>query len=339
MKKYFAIILMLGGFLVSAQDIPYMSGKLDYLKKGDFHLKDSSYLKALSVYEKGLKKRPEDSLVYLERIAAVQTLLQQEALVVATDEIDQSNQVENQLMVAMKLELLDLETLNTLKGDIRLKNNRTGEVLTANSDGVYNLTKGEEYNVHAEKDGYYDVVFALETEGGGEKQALFLATSKIQKFEIVKVQAGLNTYNFELSHEDFFERTQLIKDSADYLIQSIYFDFDKADVSESTDLSSLAALMKKYDHLKLEIRGFTDSRGRNDYNKALSESRIESVVSELVAMDVSRQRLTLVPLGEEQLVSCQATQCTESEHAKNRRVDFVLRSDLQNHRQLSMLNE
>jgi outer membrane protein OmpA-like peptidoglycan-associated protein len=339
MKNFIAIILLLGVFVTNAQDIPYMSGKIDYLQKGDFHLNDSSFMKALNVYEKGLKKRLEDSVVYNERIAAVRALLNKSNVIASAEELELNDQSYESASVAVKFLLFDLESLKSIDGDIHIENNRTGEVVAADSEGIFYLVDGEEYNVLGEKEGYNDILFAFDGKKGKGLQEILLATSEIQKFEIVKVQAGLKSNTFELSDYDFFERTQA-KDSADYLIQSIFFGFDEADLPSEVDLAEVAALMEKYDHLKLEIRGFTDSRGGSSYNKQLAKSRIESVVSELVSMDIPQQRLTMTPMGEKNLAFCEESMpCTEFDHAKNRRVDFVLRSDLQNQMQLSMLNE
>lgn len=74
----------------------------------------------------------------------------------------------------------------------------------------------------------------------------------------------------------------------------------------------------------IEIQGFTDSRGSENYNFTLSERRAEAVKRYLVGKNVQLHRITIVGLGEENPV---AENKTAKGREQNRRVDVrVLKS-------------
>lgn len=79
MKKqlltYLTIAVLSSGLM--AQDLPYMDGTINYLKKGDYLLEKGAYVKALKAYAKGAQKNPEDSLVYFGKLAYVTKELKQ----------------------------------------------------------------------------------------------------------------------------------------------------------------------------------------------------------------------------------------------------------------------
>lgn len=64
-------------------------------------------------------------------------------------------------------------------------------------------------------------------------------------------------------------------------IVDIYFDFNKADISikEQKKLSELTTLLKKYRLNKIELLGYSDSKGLTDYNLKLSLKRANRVLN------------------------------------------------------------
>jgi len=69
------------------------------------------------------------------------------------------------------------------------------------------------------------------------------------------------------------------------------------------------------------IEGHTDSQGREDMNKNLSQSRAESVLSALLSRRVLTSGITAIGYGEEQPI---ADNDTEEGRAANRRIEFHL---------------
>ena len=110
------------------------------------------------------------------------------------------------------------------------------------------------------------------------------------------------------------------------ILKNIFFDFDKATLRpESTnELERLTNLLKlDAPTLKIEISGHTDSKGADDYNKALSNSRAKAVVDYLVTKGIAAKRLTSVGYGEEQPI---ATNDTDEGRQLNRRTEFKVLS-------------
>ena len=78
---------------------------------------------------------------------------------------------------------------------------------------------------------------------------------------------------------------------------------------------------------ELIIEGHTDSHGGDDSNQALSQQRAESVQKYMVnAMRIPTYRLIATGYGETRPV---ASNETESGRARNRRIDIVIRPNLE----------
>lgn len=72
-KIFLPVFLLSGGAM--AQDIPYMDGSLNYLKKGSNLLEKGANTKALKALEKGLSKANEDSAAFYPYLAKVNSNL------------------------------------------------------------------------------------------------------------------------------------------------------------------------------------------------------------------------------------------------------------------------
>lgn len=83
---------------------------------------------------------------------------------------------------------------------------------------------------------------------------------------------------------DFWGRTIMVKAKAADEVLSVYFDFDRSDLDKLAKITiiKVASKMKENTELMLEIRGYTDDPGANQYNQKLSQRRAESVKAELV---------------------------------------------------------
>jgi outer membrane protein OmpA-like peptidoglycan-associated protein len=83
-------------------------------------------------------------------------------------------------------------------------------------------------------------------------------------------------------------------------------------------VENVAAILKAYPQVKLEIGGFTDNTGPAAANKKLSAERAEAIRAMLVSSDVAAARLAAAGYGPAQPV-CAAND-TEECKAKNRRI-------------------
>ncbi len=109
------------------------------------------------------------------------------------------------------------------------------------------------------------------------------------------------------------------------ILDKVYFDYDKATIKKASYpvLEAVQRVLQAYpDLLKVEIQGHTDTRGSDEYNRKLSQARVDSVLEWLVSHGVERSRLVAKGYGESMLLVPNAQ--TEDEHAKNRRVQFVV---------------
>jgi outer membrane protein OmpA-like peptidoglycan-associated protein len=112
---------------------------------------------------------------------------------------------------------------------------------------------------------------------------------------------------------------------AKIVLKNIFFDFDKATLRpESTnELERLIKLLTDVPTLKIEIGSHTDSKGSDDYNMKLSQSRSESVVNYLITHGIGKDRLVAKGYGETQPV---ATNDTDDGRQQNRRSEFTILS-------------
>ncbi|HET8937638.1 MAG TPA: OmpA family protein [Polyangiales bacterium] len=106
------------------------------------------------------------------------------------------------------------------------------------------------------------------------------------------------------------------------------YDSDVLEAQGVAMLHEVALELQRRPQLKLvEIRGYADARGSQQYNLALSDRRAHAVLEWLVAHGIERERLTVAAQGAADLVESGAD---ESAHEQNRRVVFrVLQAENQ----------
>lgn len=107
-------------------------------------------------------------------------------------------------------------------------------------------------------------------------------------------------------------------------MQSIYFAFDKFDISEAaaekmTDNAGLANSEASAYNIKIE--GNCDEWGSDEYNFALGLKRAKAARDVLVGSGMNADRISMVSYGESNPV---CTEKTQECWAKNRRDDFKL---------------
>lgn len=116
-------------------------------------------------------------------------------------------------------------------------------------------------------------------------------------------------------------------------LPNIYYNFNDATLRPDgrQDLDLLVTLMKQHPTIKVELASHTDCRGNNKYNQDLSQRRAEGVVDYLVSQGIPRSRLRPVGYGEsEPRNRCRdGVQCTEQEHARNRRTEVRILTGVQ----------
>ncbi len=105
------------------------------------------------------------------------------------------------------------------------------------------------------------------------------------------------------------------------VLKGVNFEFNSADLTPNsrTILDSVAASLREWKEIRVEVAGHTDSIGSDGYNKTLSQRRAESVRKYLVSKGVDGSRLTAKGYGESKPI---ADNGTDAGRAENRRVEL-----------------
>jgi outer membrane protein OmpA-like peptidoglycan-associated protein len=109
-------------------------------------------------------------------------------------------------------------------------------------------------------------------------------------------------------------------------IQTVYFDFDKYSLHEQ-QIKTIADFVKKSDTAKIEsiqIYGYCDDRGANDYNYELSTSRVKTVQDVLTSNGFNKNKIVIIE-GKGRIILKKTTEENVTEmRSKNRRVDLFI---------------
>jgi outer membrane protein OmpA-like peptidoglycan-associated protein len=83
----------------------------------------------------------------------------------------------------------------------------------------------------------------------------------------------------------------------------LYFDRNSSSLDDGRDdLAAIGDLLAENRSLKIEVDGFADSSGTDDYNLALSRKRAEAVTEELLANGATRDQIIVKAWGESRQV-------------------------------------
>lgn len=109
------------------------------------------------------------------------------------------------------------------------------------------------------------------------------------------------------------------------ILQPIFFEFNKSNITQqgAAELDKLVQVMVEHPNMVIFAKSHTDSRGSDKYNLNLSDRRAKSTVQYLVSKGIAKDRISGQGFGEsEPKVACD--NCTEEEHAQNRRSEFLI---------------
>jgi outer membrane protein OmpA-like peptidoglycan-associated protein/Skp family chaperone for outer membrane proteins len=112
-------------------------------------------------------------------------------------------------------------------------------------------------------------------------------------------------------------------------IPVIYFGLNKSDIKKEAifELEKIVVILNQFPDMKIEVLSYTDSRQTAEFNMALSERRAKSTIAWFIKNGINKDRLTGKGYGETKLVNncSDGVQCTEEEHMKNRRSEFIIK--------------
>ena len=186
-----------------------------------------------------------------------------------------------------------------------------------NSEGIYEFTLecDKKYIVRVSKDDFEPTEEMLEAGSEFEKNVPLSVT----------IEEGDNLG---------IEKAGMGDDLSDLLqLDPIYFDLDKFNIRNdaAVELQKVLAVLKKYPSMKIDIRSHSDSRGKDQYNLYLSDKRAKSTAQYLIDNGISASRVSGKGYGETQLMNdcANGVDCTEEEHALNRRSEFIILNENQ----------
>ena len=141
-----------------------------------------------------------------------------------------------------------------------------------------------------------------------------------KSFSIAKISEG------KITIDAVIDPIEVIVTETEIILNPIYFEYNKSNITKlgATELDKLVYIMSQNDKLKIYVKAHTDSRGTDEFNLDLSERRANTTVAYIVSKGILADRITGKGFGESEFkVDCQEN-CTEEEHALNRRSEFMI---------------
>jgi len=218
--------------------------------------------------------------------------------------------------------------------------NEKGEVVqtvTTDASGKFifaNLPADKTYLMMVDEDGAdpklagYGKLYIKDEKGRVIKE---LKLGRSGKYELRVLPSDRNTLAFVYVDDPWLQvlqmKEQSKKDSL-LIIENIYYDYADYKILPSAEitLEKVVRVMKLDPKITIEVSAHTDSRAKQDFNLNLSKKRAKSAVDYIVARGIEPKRLTSVGHGESKLLNkcVDGVECTEDEHAKNRRTEFKI---------------
>ncbi len=126
--------------------------------------------------------------------------------------------------------------------------------------------------------------------------------------------------------EDPSKIIQLSEDQT-ITLQNIYFDKNsfELDKTDQQELDKATAIIARYPFMQLSVKAHADLRGTHQHNLSLTQQRARSIKTYLVNHGVNQRNIKTKALGKSApSVMCDTQECTEQQHQKNRRAEFVI---------------
>jgi peptidoglycan-associated lipoprotein len=119
------------------------------------------------------------------------------------------------------------------------------------------------------------------------------------------------------------ERAKEIARATAALTATIYFEYDKSDITDDsrTKLDAKVPVLTQNTAVRIRIAGHTDSRGSDEYNLALGQRRAAAAKRYLTDRGIDGSRIEIVSFGEERPT------CTDESDgcwSRNRRDEFEI---------------
>lgn len=183
--------------------------------------------------------------------------------------------------------------------------------LRSNTDGDYEycLEPNCQYLITATKIGFEPQTQELSTERLGSSRSFAINFTMLP----AKVSSTAT------------EERNILKEGTTIFLEGIAYDFNKSAIRKGAarDLEALAALLKRHPSIQIEVGAHTDSRGTDEYNIALSQTRALYAQDFLIERGINPVRISAKGYGETQLRNecSDGVPCDDRQHAYNRRIE------------------
>jgi len=106
-------------------------------------------------------------------------------------------------------------------------------------------------------------------------------------------------------------------------LQDVLFDTGRSRLKPGAErpLDQIASFLNEHLERRVQIEGFTDSQGTNDYNLELSQSRADAVAMAIIQRGIDAQRIRATGYGEQYP---KASNTNAGSRQMNRRVEIIL---------------
>jgi outer membrane protein OmpA-like peptidoglycan-associated protein/tetratricopeptide (TPR) repeat protein len=177
------------------------------------------------------------------------------------------------------------------------KNVIATEMSNAKGEVTYYVECNKSYTIQAAKDGYESNTFPV-------------AASKGPK---ATVNAPLNPID-------------VIVTETEVILKPIYFEYNKSNITAegAFELDKLVQVMQNNPNMVILAKSHTDSRGSDTYNMNLSDRRAKSTVQYIISKGISKDRISGKGMGESEPKEDCKENCSEEQHALNRRSEFLI---------------
>lgn len=177
--------------------------------------------------------------------------------------------------------------------------NNVIETRTSGRDGkvTYNIDCDRAYTVQVSADKYENNTFPIAKTDGGT----------------VEISADMKPI-------------QDIVTEKEVKLNTIFFAFDKSNITKEAafELDKLVEAMKANPEMVIMVKAHTDNRGSKGYNQSLSNRRAKSTVQYVISKGIARDRISGEGYGESQPKVACGGNCSEAQHAENRRSEFLI---------------
>jgi predicted Zn-dependent peptidase len=191
----------------------------------------------------------------------------------------------------------------------------------ASSLATYNMLQGDTDRINKELDVYKSITRE------DIKRAANQYLKPNQRLELDYLAGQAPTDMEDATDELAAMKNEMMSTGTDKMSDKIFFDLDQASLTATSkmELDKMAAVMNQDASLTLTAETYTDIRGTDSYNLALSQKRSDAVIAYLVANGVSKDRLKGEGKGEANpVVDCSSGNCTADQYEQSRRTEFTI---------------